>query len=65
MTRQGLPAATTFEGMSLVTMLPAPMTVFSPIVTPGQTMAPPPSQTLGPTVIGAALSSPSRRGSGS
>jgi hypothetical protein len=37
----------------------------SPIVTPGQTMTPPPSQTLSPSVIGLPVSQPCRRGSGS
>ena len=36
-TRQGLPAATVFAGMSRVTTLPAPMTQPFPMVTPGQT----------------------------
>ena len=34
MTLQGLPTATTLSGMSFVTTLPAPITVFLPIVTP-------------------------------
>src|SRR3954452_18790611 len=33
---QGLPTATTFAGIFLTTTLPAPMVVFSPIVTPTQ-----------------------------
>jgi hypothetical protein len=65
MTRQGLPAATTFAGMSLTTTLPAPMVVLSPIVTPGQIIALPPIQTLLPMLIGAANSLPERRISGS
>ena len=44
---------------------PAPTVVPAPIVTPGQTMAPPPSQTSSPMLIGDALSSPSRRIAGS
>ena len=48
-----------------MTTAPAPTTVSSPIVTPGQTMTPPPSQTLSPIVIGFAYSQPRRRGSGS
>jgi hypothetical protein len=44
-----------------VTTLPAPTTVSSPIVTPGQTMAPPPSQAPSSTVIGSADSQPRRR----
>lgn len=39
MTRQGLPAAITLAGMSLVTTLPAPIIEFSPIVTPGKTLS--------------------------
>ena len=35
------------------------------MLTPGQTMTPPPSQTLSPIVIGAPYSQPSRRGPGS
>ena len=35
-TRQGLPTATTPAGMSLVTTDPAPMTLLSPMVTPGR-----------------------------
>ncbi len=50
--RHGFPAANTSAGMSLVTTLPAPMTVFEPIVTPGQMMAPPPTQTSQPIWIG-------------
>ena len=38
--------------MSLVTTLPAPITVLSPIVTPGSTVTFPPIHTLLPTVIG-------------
>ena len=34
-TRQGLPTATTLAGMSFVTTLPAPITEFLPIRTPG------------------------------
>ena len=41
------------------------MTLLSPIVTPGQTITPPPSQTLSPMVIGLAASNSSRRGCGS
>ncbi len=55
-TRHGLPAAMTLAGISLVTTLPAPITVFSPIVTPGSTIAPPPIHTLSPMVIGDAYS---------
>ena len=51
--------------MSRVTTAPAPMTQSSPIVTPGQTMTPPPSHTLSPMTMGSALSSPALRGVGS
>ena len=64
-TLAGDPTATTPAGRSRVTTAPAPTTVFSPIVTPGHTIAPPPSQTLSAIVIGSAASQPSRRGSGS
>jgi len=39
-----------------VTTAPAPTTVFSPIETPGQTIAPAPSQTPSATVTGSACS---------
>ena len=52
MTRHGLPAAKTPVGMSRVTTLPAPMTVRSPMVTPGQMIAPPPTHTSAPIVTG-------------
>ena len=55
---QGFPTATTFEGMFFVTMLPAPITTLSPIVTPPITVTLPPNQTLSPTVIGFAYSNP-------
>ncbi|SUP34573.1 Uncharacterised protein [Streptomyces griseus] len=61
----GLPTATTLGGRSLVTTAPAPTTVFSPMVTPGQTMTPPPSHTLSPMVIGSAASHLARRATGS
>ena len=51
-TRQGLPAATTFAGMSRVTTLPAPTTTLSPMVTPGVTTVLPPNQTLFPMATG-------------
>ena len=41
MTRHGFPAAKTPLGTSRFTTLPAPMTVASPILTPGQMIAPP------------------------
>ena len=56
MTRQGLPAAKTPSGMSRVTTLPAPMTEREPIWTPGQMMAPPPTQTSEPISMGLANS---------
>src|SRR5450631_1487621 len=65
MTRAGFPTARTFAGRPLVTTAPAPTTVFSPIVTPGQTMTPPPSQTLSPIEIGLPASSLLRLGSAS
>ena len=49
----------------LVTTDPAPITEFSPIVTPGQTIAPPPTQTPSPIVIGRESSIPRRRSTGS
>ena len=48
-----------------MTTAPAPTTVFSPMVTPGRTMAPPPSHTLSPMTMGRAASHLSRRGPGS
>ncbi len=47
-TRHGFPPASTPAGMSRVTTLPAAIVVSSPIVTPGQTMTPPPSHTRCP-----------------
>src|SRR5690606_2440371 len=64
-TLAGLPTATTLAGRSLATTAPAPTTVFSPMVTPGHTMTPPPSQTLSPMVMGSAASHLARRVSGS
>jgi hypothetical protein len=58
MTRQGLPTATTLDGKSRVTPLPAPTTVLAPMVTPGQTMARPRSQAID---AGKAYSRPERR----
>ena len=51
-TLQGFPTASTRAGMSRTTTLPAPMVVSSPMVTPGQMMAPPPIQTLCPMRMG-------------
>ena len=58
MTLQGFPTATTFDGISLFTILPAPMITLSPIVTPGSTTTFPPIHTLFPTLIGLAYSNP-------
>lgn len=44
-TWHGFPTATQFSGMERVTTLPAPMTLFLPIVTPGRRIAPPPIHT--------------------
>src|SRR3954454_13486096 len=52
MIRHGFPAANTPAGMSLVTTLPAPITVFGPIFTPGQMIAPPPTHTSEPILMG-------------
>ena len=41
------------SGIDLVTTLPAPMVVLSPIITPGNSIAPPPIHTLLPIVTGA------------
>ena len=57
-TLQGFPTATTFDGISLFTTLPAPIIVLSPIVTPGSTITFPPIHTLFPTFIGFAYSNP-------
>ncbi len=64
-TGAGLPTATTTAGMLPVTTEPAPITLFSPIVTPGQTITSQPSHTLSPRVIGCAASGLSLRGRGS
>ena len=53
--------ATTPDGMSLVTTLPAPITTSEPMVTPGHTITPMPNHTLSPTVMGSAYSRPSLR----
>src|SRR6185503_20929245 len=45
-TLQGLPPASAFAGISLVTTLPAAITAFSPIVTPFNMITPPPIKTL-------------------
>ena len=42
-TLQGLPTATQFAGIERVTTLPAPITLFSPMVTSGSMITPPPS----------------------
>ena len=41
-TLHGFPTATQLSGIERVTTLPAPITLFLPIVTPGKTMLPPP-----------------------
>ena len=64
-TRAGLPTATTLAGRSRTTTTPAPTTMFSPTMTPGQMITPPPSQTLSATLIGRAASHLARRASGS
>lgn len=51
-TLQGLPTAKLFGGISFVTTLPAPITLSSPIVTPGKIIAPVQIQTLSPIVTG-------------
>ena len=53
-TRQGLPTATQLAGMERATTLPAPMTLFRPIVTPGNRMAPPPIHTPSSILTGRA-----------
>lgn len=50
--RQGFPAAMTSAGISLVTTLPAPMTLLRPMVTPFMTVDPAPSQTLSSITMG-------------
>lgn len=55
MTLHGLPAANTPDGISLVTTLPAPITVFDPIVTPGKIVTLEVTQTLSPIVTGLAI----------
>ncbi len=64
-TLQGMPTATTLSGIDLVTTLPAPITVLSPMFTPASIVEPAPIQTLLPIVIGLAISSPDFRCSGS
>ena len=63
MTRQGLPAATTPAGISLVTTLPAPMMQPSPMVTPISTVTFAPSHTLSPMVMGSDTTRPLARSS--
>ena len=57
-TLHGFPTATLFDGISLFTTLPAPITTLSPMVTPGRTTTFPPIHTLFPTLIGFAYSNP-------
>lgn len=52
--RHGLPNATQFSGIDLVTMLPAPITEFLPMVTPGSIITPPPIHTLSSILTGSA-----------
>lgn len=59
--RQGFPAATTPDGISWVTTLPAPITVSSPIVTPLSMVLPPPIQTLFPMLTGSGIKAPAIR----
>ena len=54
-TRHGFPTARQFAGMERVTTLPAPMTVFSPIVTPGRMMTPPPIHAPSSILTGRAM----------
>jgi len=58
----GLPAATTFDGIFLVTKLLAPMKELSPIVTPLSTTVFTPNLTLSPIIT--SLGSPARTSSG-
>ena len=53
-TLQGTPAAKLSAGISRVTALPAPMTQWSPIVTPGQTVTEAPNQQSFPICTGLA-----------
>lgn len=53
-TLQGFPYATQFSGMERVTTLPAPITLFFPIVTPGRMIVPPPIHTPSSIVTGLA-----------
>ena len=45
-TLHGFPTATQFGGIVRFTTLPAPITLFSPMVTPGRRIQPPPIHTL-------------------
>jgi len=60
-TRAGFPPTTTPPGTSLVTTAPAPTVTSSPMLTPGSTIALPPSQHLLPIRIGLANSRPVRQ----
>ncbi|KAH6908356.1 hypothetical protein BKA70DRAFT_1103479, partial [Coprinopsis sp. MPI-PUGE-AT-0042] len=55
-TRQGLPTAMLYGGISLLTTLPAPMVHPFPMVTPGRIIAPAPIQQSSPMTIGFANS---------
>ena len=50
--RHGLPTANTEGGIFFVTMLPAPITELSPMLTPGNMVTFPPIQTLSPMCTG-------------
>src|SRR5205823_13894527 len=56
-TLQGFPTATRLAGTSRTTTRPAPITLLSPIGTPGQTTQRPPRHTLLPMLTGLADSS--------
>lgn len=58
MIRQGFLTTNDPFGISLFTMLPAPITLLLPMVTPDNTHTCSPIHTLSPMVIGRAYSSP-------
>lgn len=62
-TTAGLPAARESAGMSRTTTLPAAMMERAPMLTPGHTVTPPPSQQSSPIVIGKHVSTGRRRSS--
>ena len=49
-----MPTANELGGIDLLSTLPAPITEFLPIVTPGKIITPPPIQTLSSIVTGKA-----------